>query len=57
MIGNILQTRKHRVVLVFPSTSIEISLSSEEIDNGIEIESKIVSEIVKMHEDFMKGTA
>lgn len=55
VIGNILQTRKQRVVLVMPDTTNEIQLSSEEMKAGIEIESKIVADLVERHKLFMKG--
>ena len=31
----------------------EISLTDNEIENGIEIESKIIRELIQMHTDFM----
>ncbi|KAJ9593466.1 hypothetical protein L9F63_014995 [Diploptera punctata] len=46
-------TRKTKVMLVFPNTSSEISLSCEEIENGIEIESKIVSQVIENHNLFI----
>lgn len=54
VIANILQTRKLRVVLVMPATSSEIVLSPEEIEAGIEIESKIVSDLVERHDLFIE---
>jgi phosphopantothenate-cysteine ligase len=55
VIGNTLQTRKERVVLVMPSSVSEIALSSEEMEAGIEIESKIVSDLSKKHNLFISG--
>jgi phosphopantothenate-cysteine ligase len=55
VIGNTLQTRKERVVLVMPSSVSEIALSSEEMEAGIEIESKIVSDLAKKHSLFISG--
>jgi phosphopantothenate-cysteine ligase len=57
VIGNILQTRKQRVMLVMPDTSNEIQLSSEEMEAGIEIESKIVANLAERHKLFMKGAS
>jgi phosphopantothenate-cysteine ligase len=53
VIANILHTRKRRVVLVMPAASSEIVLSPEEMEAGIEIESKIVSDLVERHELFI----
>ncbi|XP_069675238.1 uncharacterized protein Ppcs isoform X3 [Periplaneta americana] len=53
VIANILHTRKYRVVLVMATTCSEIVLDPEEIEAGIEIESKIVSELTKRHESFI----
>lgn len=57
VIGNVLQTRKQRVVLVMPNTTNEIQLSSEEIEAGLEIESKIVADLAERHNLFMKGAS
>jgi phosphopantothenate-cysteine ligase len=57
VIGNILQTRKQRVVLVMPNTTHEIQLSSEEMEAGIEIESKIVADLAERHHSFMAGAS
>lgn len=57
VIGNVLQTRKQRVVLVMPNTANEIQLSSEEMEAGIEIESKIVADLTERHNLFMKGAS
>jgi hypothetical protein len=38
-----------------PDTTNEIQLSSEEMKAGIEIESKIVADLVERHKLFMKG--
>jgi hypothetical protein len=55
VIGNTLQTRKERVVLVMPSSVSEIVMCSEEMEAGIEIESKIVSNLAEIHDLFMSG--
>ena len=48
VIGNILATRKRKVVLVTKDTSEEIVMEDEEIDSGLEIEDKIVQKIVEL---------
>jgi hypothetical protein len=55
VIGNTLQTRKERVVLVTPSAVSEIALCCEEMEAGIEIESKIVSNLAEKHNLFISG--
>jgi len=55
VIGNTLQTRKERVVLVMPSSVSEITLCTEEMEAGIEIESKIVSNLAEKHNLFISG--
>ncbi|KAG8221908.1 hypothetical protein J437_LFUL006727 [Ladona fulva] len=54
VIANILQTRKYTVVFVFPDSDYEINLGEEEIKNNVEIESKIVSDLVSKHEAYIK---
>lgn len=53
MIGNILQTRKQRVVFVTPEESYEINLTREQIHHGIEIEDPIVQNIVDRHTEIL----
>lgn len=53
VIANILQTRRHRVVIVSPTSSQEISLTKDQVHSGLEIEEPIVSEIVARHEEFL----
>lgn len=55
VIANILQTRRHRVVLVTPTTSEEIIMTKEQAHSGLEIEEPIVSEVCKRHEEFLVG--
>lgn len=43
-----LHTRKNRVIIVTPTTSYDINLTRDEALNGIEIEEKIVSDIVSI---------
>lgn len=47
VIANILQTRKHRVVIVTPTTYHEIVLTKEQAHSGLEIEEPIVNEVVR----------
>lgn len=50
VIANILQTRKHKVVFVFPECDYEIKLNEQEIENNLEIEYKIVDDLAKKHD-------
>lgn len=50
VIANILQTRKHRVVLVEEFDDEEVCIKDED---GIEIESVIVTKVVEKHKAFM----
>jgi phosphopantothenate---cysteine ligase (ATP) len=52
VIANILQTRRHRVVLVSATHSQEITISKDQIHNGLEIEEPIVEVLTKKHEEF-----
>lgn len=53
VIGNILQTRRQRVVFVTPDSSYEVTLTREQILSGMEIEDLIVSNIIANHTDFI----
>lgn len=52
VIANILQTRKHRVVMVSPTASQEIVLSKDQAHSGLEIEEPIVAEVSRRHEEY-----
>jgi phosphopantothenate-cysteine ligase len=52
VIANILQTRRHRVVIVSPTSSHEISLTKDQVHSGLEIEEPIVTEVVAHHDEF-----
>jgi phosphopantothenate---cysteine ligase (ATP) len=52
VIANILQTRKHRVVMVSTSASHEIVLSKEQSHSGLEIEEPLVAEVIRRHEEY-----
>ncbi|XP_071444595.1 phosphopantothenate--cysteine ligase [Hetaerina americana] len=55
VIANILQTRKYKVMFVFPNHDYEVNLNEDEIKKGIEIESKIVDDLAKKHELYIGG--
>lgn len=55
IIGNVLETRKYHVVFVKAGDKpYDLTLSEEEMKNGIEIEKKIVDRLSSMHEEFIK---
>lgn len=49
VIGNVLMKRKYEVVFVTETEESWIRLSHKERDDGIEIESKIVSRVIELH--------
>lgn len=53
VIGNILTTRKHEVVFVSGSEEQWIKMDQAEMENGVEIESKIVRKLIELHKTFM----
>ncbi|KAK9496759.1 hypothetical protein O3M35_013040 [Rhynocoris fuscipes] len=54
VIGNLLQTRKHHVVIVTPDDIYDITLSEDEQKEGKEIEMKIVSDLSTRHKELIK---
>ena len=48
VIGNILSTRKRKVILVTKERSEEILMDDEEVKSGLEIEEKIVKKIAEI---------
>ena len=56
VIGNILSTRKQRVVFVFPGDQeiTEICLTDDEMFKHAEIEEKIIQFVTQCHEKHMK---
>ncbi|XP_056635851.1 uncharacterized protein LOC130444628 [Diorhabda sublineata] len=54
VIGNMLQTRRTRVIFVSPDNQEEVKLSREQIIDGIEIEKKIVHKVVTEHCKFIQ---
>lgn len=55
VIGNLLQTRKHHVVLVSATEETDLKLTPEEIQSGVEIEKKLVAELIQKHSLFIEG--
>ena len=53
VIGNLLQTRKHYVVIVTDQDEYELTLSEEEKVQNVEIESKIIDDLCKRHDVFI----
>lgn len=53
VVGNMLQTRRQKVVFVTPESSYEVLLSREQMINGMEIEDLIVSNVVISHSNFL----
>nr|CAG4640965.1 EOG090X085T [Eulimnadia texana] len=59
VVGNLLQNRKSRVMLV-NSTNLEpldVNMTDEEISSGAEIEEKIIRELAQRHESFLAAQA
>ncbi|VDM41351.1 unnamed protein product [Toxocara canis] len=55
VIGNILQTRKERVIFVESDREEEIFLSAEQKAENVEIEQLIVDRLVQIHNHFQSG--
>ncbi|CAG8510083.1 7198_t:CDS:2 [Ambispora gerdemannii] len=53
VIGNLLTTRKREVNLITHDSEMELKLSEEEERNGVEIESRIVNELLKRHDEWI----
>ncbi|KAI9311670.1 DNA/pantothenate metabolism flavoprotein [Dichotomocladium elegans] len=54
VIGNMLKTRKQRVTMITKNAEKDLSLTSDEIDKGIEIESKIIPDLVHIHDRWIE---
>ncbi|KAL0271076.1 UNVERIFIED_CONTAM: hypothetical protein PYX00_008293 [Menopon gallinae] len=54
VIGNILNTRKYKVTIVTKDSYYDIGISPEESLKGIEIESRIVEDVSRRHEEFCR---
>lgn len=56
VIANMLQTRKQQVMIVSKETEYSLSLTSEQLNNGEEIEELIVNDLVGKHAQFIDGS-
>lgn len=50
VIGNILTSRKHEVIFITQEEATKVVLSEEEIRSGLEIEQKIIPELIQRHD-------
>ena len=57
VISNILQTRRKTVVIVTASEENAIWMSDSELEQGKDIEEKIVADLVKKHGDFVRNNS
>jgi phosphopantothenate-cysteine ligase len=55
VIGNILQSRKQRVVFVTQTDQMDVILTDKELADDIEIETKIIDEVIRRHEQYIKN--
>jgi phosphopantothenate-cysteine ligase len=55
VIGNMLKTRKQTVTLITQNSEKVLTLSKEDLDNDIEIESEIIPELVKIHQNWINS--
>lgn len=55
VVANVLDTRKHKVVLVTKETEEAICLLEEEANQGKEIEEKLIETLVSLHTKFCEG--
>lgn len=55
VVGNLLQTRKHHVVIVTENEEYDIKLTNEEQLQNIEIEFKIVTDLADRHDKFINS--
>ena len=53
VVGNILETRKSEVMIVTSNEVMPIKLDQNEQKNGLEIERKIIEDLVQRHTSFM----
>lgn len=49
-----LQTRRQKVVFVTKDSSYDVSLTREQMLNGMEIEDSIVNNVIANHSEFLK---
>ncbi|CAG8555754.1 4108_t:CDS:2 [Funneliformis mosseae] len=55
VIGNLLTTRKLEVVFITKDSEFNLKLSEQELKDDVEIESKIIPELVKKHDEWIKN--
>ncbi|XP_063994061.1 phosphopantothenate--cysteine ligase [Diachasmimorpha longicaudata] len=53
VIANMLQTRKQKVTMVDKDKDYVLSLTKDQMDQGEEIESSIITDLVKRHQNFL----
>ncbi|XP_051161183.1 phosphopantothenate--cysteine ligase [Leptopilina boulardi] len=53
VVANMLQTRKERVIIVSKEDDYEIIMKKSEISQGMEIEEKIIADLVEKHDKFI----
>lgn len=57
VISNILQTRRKTVVIVTASEENAIWMSDSELEQGKDIEEKIVADLAKKHSEFIRSNS
>ena len=57
VISNILQTRRKTVVIVTANEENAIWMSDSELEQGKDIEEKIVADLVKKHSEFIRNNS
>ena len=57
VISNILQTRRKTVVIVTADEENAIWMSDSELEQGKDIEEKIVADLVKKHSEFIRNNS
>jgi len=55
VICNLLTTRKLEVTFITKDSELKIQLSEKEVNSEVEIESKIVPELVKRHDEWIEN--
>ncbi|CAG8792289.1 12346_t:CDS:2 [Dentiscutata erythropus] len=55
VIANLLDTRKREVILITRDSEFQIKLTEDEIAEGKEIEAKIIPELVKRHDEWIRN--
>ncbi|RHZ44836.1 hypothetical protein Glove_709g73 [Diversispora epigaea] len=57
VIGNLLETRKREVIFITKDSGFQVKLTEEEIKNEIDIEAKIIPELVKRHDEWINKSS